>query len=105
MDKKVTLSARGLLLTGLVALAVVAAYLVGNSGPSPASAATSDTTRTITVTGTGHVSVVPDQLGFDLSVSVLRPDITQALDDANSAMQSVVDTLKGAGVAEKDIKT
>jgi uncharacterized protein len=105
MDNKVTLSVRGLLLAGLVGLALVAAYLVGNAGPSPAQAETADGSNTVTVTGVGHVSVVPDQLAFDLSVSVLRPDLTQALDDANSAMQSVVDTLKAAGVADKDVQT
>src|SRR4051812_49458646 len=105
MDKNVTLSIRWLFVAGLVALALVAAYLAGDSGGSPAHAETSDGTRTITVTGVGHVSVVPDQLAFDLSVSVLRPDLDQALDDANSAMQSVVDSLKAAGVAEKDVQT
>jgi hypothetical protein len=105
MNRSVTLSVRSLLLAGLVALALVAAYLLGNAGPAPAHAAASDTPRSITVTGTGHVSVVPDQIAFDLSESVLRPDLTQALDDANTAMQAVVDTLVAAGVAEKDIQT
>jgi uncharacterized protein YggE len=105
MDKNVTLSVRWLLVAGLVALAVVAAYLAADAGGSPARADTSDATRTITVTGTGHVSVVPDQLAFDLSVSVLRPGLTQALDDGNRAMQSVVDTLKAAGVADQDVQT
>jgi uncharacterized protein len=105
MDRKVTLSVRGLVVTGLVALGLVAAYLVGSAGPPPAQAATTSGARTITVTGVGHVSVVPDQLAFDLSVSVMRPDLTQALDDANAAMQSVVTTLKDAGVAAKDIQT
>src|SRR5262245_7314628 len=99
MDKRVTLSVRGVLVAGLVALGLVAAYVAGNAGPSPAQAQTSDGTSTITVTGVGHVSVVPDQLAFDLTVSVLRDDLTQALDDANSAMASVVDTLEAAGVA------
>ena len=89
-----TFSVRSLLVAGLVALAVVAAYLVGRAGPAPASAETSDGTSTVTVTGVGHVAVVPDQLAFDLSVSVLRDDLDQALDDGNTAMQSVVDTLK-----------
>jgi uncharacterized protein YggE len=105
MDRKVTLSARSLLVAGLVALALVAAYLIGRSGPAPASAETSDATSTVTVTGVGHVSVVPDQLAFDLSVSVLRDDLDQALDDGNAAMQAVVDTLKAAGVADKDVQT
>ena len=92
-------------MAGLVALAVVAAYLVGRAGPAPASAETSDGTSTVTVTGVGHVAVVPDQLAFDLSVSVLRDDLDQALDDSNTAMQSVVDTLKCLGVADKDVQT
>ena len=49
--------------------------------------------------------MVPDQLAFDLSVSVLRDDLDQALDDGNTAMQSVVDTLKASGVADKDVQT
>jgi uncharacterized protein len=105
MNRQVTFSVRSLLLAGLVALAVVAAYLVGRAGPAPASAETSDGTSTVTVTGVGHVAVVPDQLAFDLSVSVLRDDLDQALDDGNTAMQSVVDNLKASGVAEKDVQT
>ena len=42
MDRNVTLSVRSLLVAGLVALAVVAAYLVGRAGPAPASAETAD---------------------------------------------------------------
>jgi uncharacterized protein YggE len=94
---------------GLVALAVVAAYLVGRAGPAPASAEPDDTATdlasTVTVTGLGHVGVVPDQLAFDLSVSVLRDDLDKALDDGNTAMQSVVDTLKASGVADEDVQT
>jgi uncharacterized protein len=105
MERSVRFSVRSLLLVGLVALAVVAAYLVGRAGPAPASAATSDETRTVTVTGLGHVSVVPDQLAFELSVSVLRDDLDQALDDGAAAMQAVVDQLKTSGVADKDVQT
>ncbi len=105
MDRNVQVSVRSLLVVGLVALAVVAAYLVGRAGPAPASAETTDGTSTVTVTGVGHVAVVPDQLAFDLSVSVLRDDLDQALDDGNTAMQAVVDTLKASGVADKDVQT
>jgi uncharacterized protein YggE len=105
MNRSVTLSVRSLLLAGLVALAVVAAYLVGRAGPAPASAATSDSASTVTVTGLGHVAVVPDQLGFQLSVSVLRDDLDQAMNDGSAAVQSVVDALKAAGVADKDVQT
>jgi uncharacterized protein YggE len=105
MDRQVTVSARALVLVGLIALAVVAAYLVGRAGPTPASADTTGETSTVTVTGAGQVAVVPDQLAFDLSVSLLRDDLDQALDDANSAMQAVVDSLKASGVADEDVQT
>jgi len=105
MDGRVTVSVRGLVAAGLAALALVAAYLIGSAGPEPAHAETSATTRTITVTGVGHVAVVPDQLGFQLSVSVLRDDLDQAMNDGNTAMQAVVDSLKAAGVADKDVQT
>ena len=108
MDKKVTLSVRSLLAVGLVALALVAAYLIGRAGPAPASAQTDqsvDSASTVTVTGVGHVAVVPDQLGFQLSVSVLRDDLDQAMNDGSASMQSVVDALKAAGVADKDVQT
>ncbi len=105
MDRQVTISARALVLVGLMAVAIVAAYLVGRAGPAPASAETADDTSTVTVTGVGHVAVVPDELAFDLSVSVLRDDLDQALDDGNTAMQAVVDTLKTSGVADKDVQT
>jgi uncharacterized protein YggE len=105
MDRNVTLSVRGIVVAALVAVALVAAYLVGSAGPEPAHAETSAATRTITVTGVGHVAVVPDQLGFQLSVSVLRDDLDQAMSDGNAAMKSVVDSLKAAGVADKDVQT
>jgi uncharacterized protein len=105
MDKQVTVSARALVLVGLMTVALVAAYLLGRAGPAPASADTPDGTSTVTVTGVGHVAVVPDQLAFDLSVSVLREDLDEALDDGNTAMQSVIDTLKASGVADKDVQT
>lgn len=107
MDKNVTLSVRGLLVAGMVALALVAAYLVGHSGGSPARASdeTPAGTRTVTVQGVGHVSVVPDQLAFDVGVGTTRDDLNTALTDSNTAMQQVIDTLIAAGVAEKDVQT
>jgi uncharacterized protein len=105
MDRNATVSVRWLLLAGLVGLAMLAAYLVGNARSAPARADSSSVTRTVTVTGVGHVSVVPDQLGFDLSVNVTRDDLNAALSDSNSTMQQVVDTLKAAGVDDKDVQT
>jgi uncharacterized protein YggE len=108
MDRQVTVSARALLTVGLVAVALVAAYLVGHAGGGGAEAASpaaEGASRTVTVQGVGHVSVVPDQLAFSLGVDATRPDLDEALDAASTAMRQVVDTLVAQGVEEKDVQT
>jgi len=106
MDKQVTVSARALVTAAVVAVALVAAYLVGHVGGGEAQAADGDpATRTVTVQGVGHVAVVPDQLAFTIGVDVTRPELDTALDEANASMQQVVDTLVAQGVDEKDVQT
>ena len=113
MDKNVTVSVKGLLLSGLVLLALAVAYLLGGSGGSgPAAQAADDTStaatpaaRTLTMTGTGEASAVPDQVTFDLSVRSLRPDLDDALAAANRAMGRVLGALEDVGVARKDVQT
>ena len=107
MDRNVTLSVRGLVVAGMVSLALVAAYLVGHSGGSPAGASEEPDagSRTVTVQGVGHVAVVPDQLAFDVGVGITRDDLNTALNDSNVAMQQVIDSLVAAGVDKKDVQT
>ena len=88
MDRTMTVSVKGLLVTAVVLLALLAAYLLGGAGgaaPSPAQAAPAaaerparEDARTLRMVGTGEATVVPDQLGFTLSVTAKQP----ALDDA-----------------------
>ena len=106
MDRQVAVSARALVTAGLVAVALVAAYLVGHAGDGEARAAEGDPpTRTVTVQGVGHVSVVPDQLALSLGVEATRPDLDAALDATSTAMKDVVDTLVAQGVDQKDVQT
>jgi uncharacterized protein YggE len=106
VDRQVTVSARALVTAGLVVVALVAAYLVGHAGGGEARAAEDDAvTRTVTVQGVGHVSVVPDQLALSLGVEATRPDLDAAMDATSTAMKQVVDTLVAQGVDEKDVQT
>lgn len=109
MDKQVTVSVKGLLVSGLVLLGLVVAYLLGNAGSSPAEAAaepeTTPPARTLTTSGYGEATVVPDQVTFDLSVRLLRPSLEEALDAANAEMAGVIAALEKAGVEKKDIQT
>jgi uncharacterized protein YggE len=110
MDKQLTMSVKGLLVSGLVLLGLVVAYLLGGSGGgTPAQAAEepapSPPPRTLTMSGVGEASAVPDQVTFDLSVRLLRPTLEEALDAANSEMAGVLAALEDAGVEKKDVQT
>lgn len=119
MNRNVTVSVRSLLLTALVVIALVAAYLLGGSVGSgtPAHAAEdaaedSATTvtevpenRQLTMTGTGSATAVPDQLSFDLGVTVTRPSLDEALDAASATMERVLGALADRGVARADVQT
>ena len=108
MDKQLTMSVKGLLVSGLVLLALMVAYLLGNAGSTPAEAAEDATTpppRTLTMSGFGEATAVPDQVTFDLSVRLLRPTLEEALDASNQEMAKVLAALEAAGVQKKDVQT
>lgn len=114
MDKNVTVSVRGLMVAGLVVLALALAYFVGAAGgdaagasdqtPAPAPAA-GQPRRTVTMAGVGTTTAVPDQLAFEVSVLLLRDDLDTALADTNALMTRVLTTLRDEGVAKRDIQT
>ncbi|KRF16258.1 SIMPL domain-containing protein [Nocardioides sp. Soil796] len=111
MDKSVTLSVKGILLAGLVLLALVTAYLLGGAGDSPGTTARADegdgaaTQRQMTMVGTGTATAVPDQISFTVSVSHLDPDLETALAEASATMKVVLDRLEEHGVTAKDMQT
>src|SRR6478672_3207338 len=61
--------------------------------------------HTITVTGTGRVSLTPDVADLRVGVNITRPTATQARADAAAAMTRVVEAIKKGGVADKDVQT
>lgn len=112
MDAKMTVSVRSILVTALVVLALLVAYLFGGTGGggTPAQAVDeqqpdAERARTLTMTGTGDATAVPDQLSFDLGVTVVRPDLDTALDAASSTMSRVLSALAEHGVEKSDVQT
>jgi uncharacterized protein len=104
------------------ALIVVAAYAWGHGGKAaaapvvtgpavpaaaPASAAPFGLPSGggISVSGTGQVTGTPNLLRLDSSINVTRPTVTAAMQDANTAMAAVQQTLKSDGVAAADLQT
>ena len=112
MNATITINARTLVVGLLVVVALVVAYLLGGSGgTTPAAAETeapaadASQPRELTMTGRGEASAVPDQLSFALAVNLKRPELADALDDANRAMSKVLGTLAEHGVAKDDVQT
>lgn len=115
MDTSVTVSVRGLLVAAVALLALLAAYLLGGAGgapPAPAQASpavaepsTTEDARTLRMVGTGEATVVPDMLGFTLSVTAKQPDLDDALGQASGTMRRVLAALRDQGVREADVQT
>jgi len=73
-----------------------------------APAALADSTvapRTLTVSGTGEVRAAPDEAQLSTGVVAQAPSAAAALAANARAMNRVFDTLKRAGIAEKNIQT
>jgi uncharacterized protein YggE len=62
-------------------------------------------TRTLTVTGTGTVSVPPDIVVVSLGVQTVGPDIARAVASNNEAAGAVQAAARELGVADEDIRT
>ena len=113
--KQLTLSTTGLLVAALAVLALVVAYLLGGGGATTppaqavpatqAAAATGSEPRTLTMSGAGEATAVPDQVTIDLSVRMRRPELDQALAAASSTMTRVLAALRKQGVQRKDVQT
>ena len=59
----------------------------------------------IAVTGTGKASGAPDIVTLQLGVQVEASTVAAARDGAAASQQKVIDAIKKAGVADKDIRT
>jgi uncharacterized protein len=90
-----------LLLAGVLLLASAVA---GVAQPRLGHAA-APTTKTITVTGNGSVTTVPDRAGFDFTVETRASTAKAALAQNSDAAAAVVAAVKNAGVADADIQT
>ena len=88
----------------LIAAALIAALAL--AAPARAQQDAGQTPpATLTVGGTGQVSVAPDMATLRVGVETQAETATEALAANSQAAQRVIDTLKGQDVADKDIQT
>ena len=77
----------------------------GATGSAALTAATAPAGARITVTGTGTVSGVPNQLSLSMGVQTSAGSVASALRQANAAVRAVTSALGRTGVSAPDIQT
>lgn len=61
--------------------------------------------HTISVSGIGRITTVPDVADVRVGVMITRPKVRAAQSAAATAMQAVIAALRKAGIADKDVQT
>lgn len=92
-----------IVIAALIVLALVAFSGVGR--PEAAESAGDDAPEGITVTGVGRVNTVPDEAEFSLGITTNGRSARGALSANSERMRALIESLKAAGVAERDIQT
>jgi uncharacterized protein YggE len=92
-----------IVIAALIVLAIGAFSGVGR--PEAAESASEETQGGITVNGTGRVRTVPDEAEFSLGITTEGRTAAGALAANSTRMRELIDALKAAGVAKRDIQT
>jgi uncharacterized protein YggE len=99
MDHTTALALKITAFIAVLAVALLAAFAVGHR------AVVRNGEQTITLSGSGKVTVVPDRATASLGVQVTKPDAKSAMAEANALQAKVIAALTGSGVAKSDIRT
>ncbi|MBN2387091.1 MAG: SIMPL domain-containing protein [Anaerolineales bacterium] len=84
---------------------VILGTLLAACGPSTIYTQPAPPMRTLTVTGSGMVTLSPDMACISIGVHTEDESATAAIDANNTRAQAVIETIKGFNVAEADIQT
>lgn len=90
---------------GGVTAGLLAAMLAGTSLAPTAAQDTPTPQHTLSVSGTGTVSVKPDTADVTVGVTTQRDTAGDAAADAANVMDAVITAIKALGIAEEDIQT
>ena len=79
--------------------------ILGLAACAPAAASSSDIARSISVSGTGQVSLVPNIATVNIGVRTEADNVTDALNENTAQANTISETLQSLGVLEEDIQT
>src|SRR5690242_19389212 len=89
----------------LALLLLVASAISGVAQPHFGRSATTASTRTITVTGNGIVTTIPDTATFSFTVDTRAKTATAALGQNSTETAAVIAAVKAQGIGSDDIQT
>lgn len=91
-----------------LALVLSATALTGHLAAAKAqegTPVTGTTPSTVQVSGQGTVNMTPDTASISIGVEAVKPTLAEAQAEATQKMTAVINTIKAAGIDEKDIQT
>jgi uncharacterized protein YggE len=98
-----------ILITALAALALLGVFATAafaqTETPAALAQETKAATRTVSVNGSGKVILTPDIAYVTVGVQTISENASEAVSANNSSTQKVIDALKAAGIADKDLQT
>ena len=92
----------GTMMRVVAAVVAVLACATAHAEPQVCPSATG---RSVMVTGTGRIRVVPDKVTFSVGVATEAALVTQALRENHRKAEAVISALKTAGVRSEEIQT
>jgi uncharacterized protein YggE len=91
---------------GVLALAVLGgAVALAAQTPPGAVPREAAAWQTVSVTGTGRVSLTPDRAGFTVGVQTLAPSLTAATQENAARMTAILGALRQAGATDRELRT
>src|SRR5512138_3138681 len=88
-----------------VAALALLALVLSACGPTTINQEAQPLVRTLSVTGTGQASLVPDIAYIYLGVHTEKPTASEAMSENNAQTQKMIDALTSFGIDKKDIRT
>ena len=88
----------------LIIISLIVFSLLAACTPQAAPAG-SETIRSVSVSGTGRVKVVPDIATINIGVRTEADLVTEALDGNTAQANAIANVLESLGIAEEDIQT
>lgn len=82
-----------------------ASLAVASAFAQPVTTSRESTVDTISVSGTGHVSLTPDRYSFTATVQTMAPTVEEAVNDNNQKVAAAIAALKAAGAKAEEIQT